>query len=134
MTRGPVALAWSRALAWVLGAFFPLVETWRRRHEFGTPRAWPHIFDDYLMGGLLLAAAAASRRADRGRALLAAAWGFACAMMYGSFFGQLTDERAIDASGLPSHCVVAVKGGLLALCVTGLAGALRRPPTATVND
>lgn len=77
------------------------------------------------MGGLLLLGALLSRRsAQAGQATLAAGWGFACAMMYGSFFGQLAKLQQTDPSGFPAECVVAVKAVLLSLCVAGLISTL----------
>lgn len=119
----------SRTMAWVLGIFFPLVEMWRRSAELGQLGRWPAILDDFLMGALLLAGAFSSRRrAQDGQTLLAAAWGFACAMMYGSFFGQLGKLQQADPSGFPAECVVAVKALLLALCIAGLVSTLRFKP------
>jgi hypothetical protein len=100
----------SRRLALGLGIFFPCIETWRRCGQFGQPREWPSIFDDYLAGALLLAAVWQARRsAARGRTWLAAAWGYAVGMMYGSFFGQLLGRADADPSGLPTSFVVGFK-------------------------
>jgi hypothetical protein len=47
-------------------------------------------------------------------------------MMYGSFFGQLVNRAAPDASGLPVVFVLAVKAILFAVCLAALAVTLRQ--------
>jgi hypothetical protein len=109
-----------------LGVIAFVVESWRRRHQFGGVTMWPVIFDDYLGGGFLIVASRiAARDPGRGRVWLAAAWGAASMMMYGSSFGQLVNRAAPDASGLPVPFVLAVKAVLLAVCLAGLVITLR---------
>jgi catechol 2,3-dioxygenase-like lactoylglutathione lyase family enzyme len=120
------ALAFSRAAARAFGIFLFAIETWRRWHQLGEPRMWPSILDDWLAGAFLVAASVVARRdPSRGRAWLAGAWGAATGMMFGSFFGQLTDPHGPDPSGAATSLVVAVKGLMFALCLAGLVASLR---------
>jgi hypothetical protein len=120
------ALAFSRTAARGFGVFLFAIETWRRWDQMGQPRKWPSILDDWLAGAFLVAASViATRDPSKGRAWLAGAWGAATGMMFGSFFGQLTDGRGVDPSGAATSVVVGVKGMMLALCVAGLVTSLR---------
>jgi hypothetical protein len=126
-----MTLATSRRLAYALCPFFLLVDVWRR---FGRWHEWPVILDDVLAGVLLaLALVKLRRQASDARLYLVAAWAYAVGMMYGSFFGQLMELSRPDASGLPSRLVVGVKALLLALCVLGLVGGLRRPASPSAR-
>ena len=124
-----MTLAFSRRLAHVMCPLFLFVDVWRR---WGRWHEWPIIIDD-VIGGVLLAVALVKLRRQRpdGRAYLIAAWGYAVGMMYTSFAGQYLDVARPDASGLPSRLVVGAKLVLLALCVLGLVGSLRRPPATS---
>jgi hypothetical protein len=123
-------LTFSRRIAYV-GAVLPVIETWRRWHEWGQLAKLPSILDDFVVGIALLAAALVARRDPPvGRVYLAAAWGIACGMIYYSFFGQLVRLGEPDPSGVSSVAVVAVKGVLFALGIAGLVGALRPLPRA----
>jgi hypothetical protein len=111
-------MRFSRRLAWLFGVAAPLVETVRR---WGTWQQYPPaLFDDYLLGALLLAGAWATRDPANPRAarLLAGAWGFACGLGYYSVFGQWHAYRAgeQDPSGFSPLTVFFVKlaGTLLA--------------------
>jgi len=119
----------SRWLALAGGIIVPLLETIRR---WSTWRQSPHsFFDDYILGAFLLYGAWRVGRDPRtGQRYLAAAWAFACGMGYLSFFGQLEDMRlgASDPAGIPSECVAAIKGVLLALAILGLVLCLKRLP------
>jgi hypothetical protein len=124
----PMTPAFSRSAAAPTGVFFIFIETWRRWHEIGALASWPTILEDWLLGGFLLLAAALGRRdTGRGPLHLAAAWGAATGIMFGSFFGQLVDLGSVDPSGIPSASVVAVKGIVFSVCLLGLVGALRQP-------
>lgn len=117
----------SRRLAYALAPFFLAVDVWRR---FGRWHEWPMILDDVVAGVLFVVALVRLRgRAADGRLLLAGAYGYAVGMMYGSVVGQLVDVEGADVSGLPSGFVAIAKGVLLALCVVGFVGAVRRPAT-----
>jgi catechol 2,3-dioxygenase-like lactoylglutathione lyase family enzyme len=120
------ALAFSRTAARWFGVFLFAIETWRRWDQMGELRKWPSILDDWLAGAFLVAASVvAARDPSRGRAWLAGAWGAATGMMFGSFFGQLTDGHGVDPSGAATSVVVGVKGAMFALCVAGLVASLR---------
>lgn len=82
--------------------------------------------DDWLIGAFLLYGAwKTSTNIERGRPALAAAWGFACAMGYMSFFSQLAELSSPDPSGLPSTGIVALKGVMLVFGVIALVSTLR---------
>lgn len=81
-------MKFSRTLAIAFGFLAPLADTVRR---WQTWRDFPPaLFDDYLIGALLLAGAwLVGRNFHQGQRLLAAAWGFTCGLGYCSFFSQL---------------------------------------------
>ena len=109
--------------AYAMGVALPLLEVLRRRTNFETISGY---VDDFIAGALLLyAARRVSRRAPSGPALLVAAWGVLCGGLYGSFFGQLERGATQDVSGLATTTVVAVKGALFAIALTGLALSVR---------
>jgi hypothetical protein len=125
-------LRFSRGLAYVFGIGAPLAETIRR---WGTWREYPPaFFDDFILGAFLLAGAWATRGhpTPRGRALLAAAWGFTCAMGYSStaFHWLMMRRGEPDPAPIPSEAVFAIKviGSLLA--VVALALTLADTPAA----
>ncbi len=125
-TGTSAAIDFSRVAARAFGVFLFAIETWRRWDQMGQVRKWPSILDDWLAGAFLVAASVvAARDATRGRAWLAGAWGAATGMMFGSFFGQLTDGHGIDPSGAATSVVVGVKGVMFGLCVVGLVTSLR---------
>lgn len=119
-----------------IGLLLPILETARRglghwAIEFTT------MFEDYLAGALLLAAAFA---AIRGRAhadpLLLLAWTAVTSMMSISFFWQV--EETVRAVDVETHNVIvlAVKFMLWSVCVASTAMSYRRvtrthvrPPT-----
>ena len=122
-------IRFSRRAAFALGVFAICIESWRRWHQFGDVAMWPAIFDDYLAGGFLIVASRiAARDVRRGRVWLAAAWGAATMMMYGSFFGHLVNRGPPDPSGFPVNVVLFVKAIMLAVCMGGLIATLRRGP------
>jgi hypothetical protein len=119
-------LTFSRRAAAYGGVILPALEAWRRRGEWGEIAKWPFILDDFLVGALLLWGAwAVGRSIPRGRPILAAAWGVAFGMIYGSFFSQLVALRERDPSGVDARIVVLVKALLFGLAIAGLVGALR---------
>lgn len=119
-------LRFARTAALAFGVFLIVIETWRRFHQLGDVAMWPSIFDDYLAGlALITASRIAARSTERGRTWLAAAWGATTFMMFGSFFHQLVDHAEPDPSGVPIECVLAVKGAMLAVCLSGLVATLR---------
>jgi hypothetical protein len=122
----------SRGLAYFFGIATPLAETIRR---WGT---WwdnpPAFLDDYFLGLFLLAGAWATRnaRSSRARALLAAAWGFAAGMAYGSaaFHWFVMRSGQPDPAPIPTEWVFAIKvAGLLSFV-----GALFLTVTAPLDE
>jgi hypothetical protein len=110
-------MRFSRGAALVIGMLAPILETVRRWNTWRLDP--PALFDDYLIGILLLGGFWIYR-ADRprGRVLLAAGWGFTCAMAYVSVFSQIAAIRAgtPDPAPVPSEWVLIVKvfGGAIA--------------------
>jgi hypothetical protein len=125
--RSPVAFTFSREAARILGPLIIVIETLRRRGQFGDVHHWPAIADDYIAGAFLFFAATIARRdpESRGPVYLGAAWGVGAGMMYGSFFSQLQRSGEADPSGLPVLPILIVKGIGLVLCLLGLVGALK---------
>jgi hypothetical protein len=116
----------SRGLAIIAGVFLPVLETWRRWDQLGDIRMAPAWLDDWIIGVFLLYGAWRTRNNDRsGRAVLAAAWGFACGMAYSSFFMQVARLGEADPSGISSVNVVVFKGVMMALAVAALVVTLR---------
>jgi hypothetical protein len=95
---------WSRRLGLAFAAALAVIEVgynWRR------PSWWPFILVDYIAVALLLYGALRSPR------VLAAGWGFACAMFYMAFFLTLQ-------AGQRGPLLVGM-GALFAVTVVGLA-------------
>jgi hypothetical protein len=114
-------MRFSRRAALIIGILAPVLETVRRWNTWRLDP--PALFDDYLIGALLLGAIWIYRFDRlRGRILLAAGWGFTCAMAYVSIFSQIAAIRtgAPDPAPVPSEWVLVVKvlGG--AMAVVGL--------------
>jgi hypothetical protein len=111
----------SRYLAIVLGILTPLAETIRRWSTWREDP--PSFFDDYILGAFLLFGAwRTGKDVKSGRPFLAAAWAFMCGMAYGSFFGQLQDNRLglADPAPISPGWVATIKGVGLAVGVIGL--------------
>jgi hypothetical protein len=125
-------MKFSRALAVLFGIAAPILETIRR---WNTWREYPPgLFDDYIMGALLLAGAwLVSRNSRAGQRLLAAAWGFTCGLGYCSFFEQLRRYRLgeIDPAPIPSWAVLTIKGVGLLLAIAALVVSLTAREPAT---
>jgi hypothetical protein len=119
-------MTFSRRLAIVAGIVLPAVETLRRWQQLGEIRLFWAWFDDYLIALFLLSAAwRMGKDAVHGRLLLAAAWGFACALAFNSFFVQLSALDQADPSGLASVWVVMIKGVAASLAAVALMATLR---------
>ena len=115
------------AAAWGMGVALPLLEILRRRTNFHPIASY---IDDLIAGALLLfAARAVSQQRPNAESWLAAAWGILAGGLYGSFFGQLEQWRAVDVSGQSGLAVVCVKGVLFAVSIAALVCALRHPRT-----
>ena len=126
-----MTIRFSRRLAFVLGVLTPLAETVRRWSTWReNPAAY---FDDFLLGGFLLYGAWRARGDERGgQKFLAAAWAFACGMIYPSFFSQLEHVRLgrPDPAPISSEWVLVIKGVGFALAILALAASLRSLPDA----
>lgn len=127
--RKTFAISLSRYLAIVVGILTPLAETVRR---WGTWRENPPaLFDDYILGALLLYGAwRVGKDARAGQRFLAAGWAFMCGMAYGSFFEQVHRYRLgmTDFAPISSLWVAVIKGAGLALGIAALVLSLRRLP------
>jgi len=124
-----MSILFSRNLAFVLGVITPVAETIRRWSTWRTDP--PALFDDYILGGLLLYGAwRVSQDARTGQRFLAAGFAFMCGMAYYSFFGQLHNLRmgVPDPAPVSSSWVAVIKGIGLGLGVLGLVLSLRRLP------
>ena len=125
----------SRRLAWVFGIALPVVETIRRWHQLGDPGIWPAWLDDFLLAALLLAGARLTTQLRYHNAkYLAAAWGVACGMAYGSFFQSALHLDVPDPGPLATLTVVVIKGLGFALAIVALVGALKHPPLAASDQ
>ena len=124
-----MSIRFSRDAAFVIGVLTPVAETIRR---WGTWREDPAAyFDDFFLGGLLLLGAWRVLRDPRkGQRFLAAGWGFACGMIYPSFFHQLERVRQglPDPAPISAEWVLAVKGAGFAVAILSLALSLRPLP------
>lgn len=127
-------MEFSRRLAVCLGTITPALEIVRRWHQLSDPTLLWVWFDDVLLGVFLLYGAwSAGRDRVGGRPILAAAWGFMCGLVYGSFFSQLMELDRPDPSGVPAAFAVAVKGIGFGLAILGLVSAVRRVDGAAVE-
>lgn len=119
----------SRKLAFLLGIITPILETIRRWHTWQeSPSA---LFDDYILGGLLIYGAwRVGQNPQSGQRFLTAGWGFALGMVYSSFFWQLEQMRlnAIDPAPVSSGLVAVVKGIGFILVSIGFITSLRKLP------
>jgi hypothetical protein len=124
-----MTISFSRYLAIVLGILTPLAETIRRWSTWQENP--PALFDDYILGALLLYGAwRVGKDARSGQRFLVAGWAFMCGMAYGSFFEQVRQDRL--GFDVPAHIasiwIAAIKGVGLALGVVALVVSLRRLP------
>jgi hypothetical protein len=122
-------MRFSRWLAIVGGVVAPVLETMRRWHTWKQSPA--NLFDDYIMGALLLYGAwRVGKDVRSGQRFLVAAWAFACGLGYYSFFGQLKDLhlRQPDPAPISSEWVLLIKGIAWGLAIVALALSLKRLP------
>jgi len=124
----------SRYLAFVIGVLTPLAETIRR---WSTWREYPPaLFDDYILGGLLLYGAwRVTKDARSGQRYLVAGWAFMCGMAYYSFFEQLHQYRLgiADPAPISSGWVATIKGVGFAIGIIALIFSLWRLPNRQSN-
>jgi len=124
-----MSISVSRYLAILFGLLTPLAETVRRWSTWRENPAF--LFDDYILGALLLYGAwRVGKDARSGQRFLAAGWAFMCGMAYLSFFGQLSDLRrgVSDPAPISSSWVAVIKGAGLCLGVIALILSLRPLP------
>lgn len=108
-----------RLVAIVLGASLIIGEAYR---SWGVGRPAAFWLDDMIMGGLLIAAATlVGRPTPRRRALFTGAWGVACGMLYGSFFGKLFDPASDNPGNFEMGTLTALVGLAFAVAVAGFA-------------
>jgi hypothetical protein len=115
----------NRRAALAFGIVMPLLQLCRTvcfGHMPESWAVWPIELDAYVTGALLLAGAWAASRRAHGGGLLAVGWGFACGIMYRTFFEQLADPARHAGAQM---MVLAFKGVLLLAAVAGLIGAIR---------
>ena len=127
------AISFSRYLALVLGVVTPIAETIRRWSTWRSDP--PALFDDYILGALLLYGAwRVGNDARLGQRFLAAGFAFMCGMAYYSFFAQLHNLRigVVDPAPILSSWVAVIKGIGLALAIVGLILSLREIPGSGV--
>jgi hypothetical protein len=96
-----------RRLAIGFGVGLALIEV---AYNWGNPSWWPFILVDYIAVALLLYGAWRSTR------ILAAGWGFACAMFYMAFFSVWDrGAPALLLAGMGSLFIITVLGLLLSV-------------------
>lgn len=118
-----MALAFGIAVPLLQFGRFLLWGQWPR------PLEWFIFIDAYVVGALMLwGFVLVGRKAPAGRLMLSAGWGFACGILYRSFFEQLEDP---SRHGGHEILVLAVKGALLAFAATGFIGAIRSSPLSS---
>ena len=119
----------SAKLAVGFAVFLGVAEVVRNWGDWGF---WPFWVVDYLAVGLLLAGAHGTLRSARAAQspLLPGAWGFTCAMFYGSFFGHVAALRenpnAADHGPIDHARLTWTIGVLFALTVVGFALSVMR--------
>jgi hypothetical protein len=124
-----MTINFARYLAYVGGVLAPVAETIRRWHTWRSEP--PALFDDYIIGALLLYGAwRVGRNARTGQRFLVAAWGFACGMGYASFFGQLyaNSRGVVDPAPISGSSVAIIKGVAFTLAILALIASLRPLP------
>ena len=120
----------SRILAVVIGVLAPLLETIRRWHTW---TEWPPaMFDDYLLGAILLYGVwRTGKDPGDGQRFLAAGWGVALGMVVLSFFGQIQGivEGRSDPAPISTEWVAVIKGIGLLIVIIGLITSLWKVST-----
>jgi hypothetical protein len=117
--------AWLGIAFGLLGAVLEAVRNW------GDWQWWPFWLVDYVAATLLVVGGVAVVR-GRGVNVLAAGWGFACAMFWMSFFGHYGDMLEVGRQvSAREQRLTTIIGVMFLITVLGLIGALlakRRPP------
>lgn len=107
-----------RFLAVALALSLMIGEVWR---SWGAGRPIMFVLDDMLIGGFLIAAAAAmSKDCLRNRAAFAAAWGTAAGMLYGSFFGKVFAPQSAQEGNWDLGVLTALIGVAFVISLAGM--------------
>lgn len=123
MTAATTSLVASARLALGFAIFLALAEIRRNWGDWGY---WPFWLVDYIAVALLLVGwrKALSRPSPRGPGILCGAWGFTCAMFYGSFFSHMEHFGAPDHGPDDPVALTLTIGVLFAFTIIGFALAL----------
>ncbi len=108
--------------AWMAAAFGIFLAVAEVARNWGDWGYWPFWLVDYIAASLLLLGAWRTLRATSGRdlRLLPGAWGFTCAMFYGSFFSHI-QTLSEPARGPIEHLPLTISIGVLfAATIVGL--------------
>lgn len=99
--------------------------------SWGAGRPVMFWLDDFLMGGLLLAAAILIARPTRLRShLFVAGWGVCAGMLYGSFFGKVFDPANADSGNINLGILTWLIGLAFLVSLVGLWGSINWKPDA----
>lgn len=114
-------MRFSWIMAVVLGVLLPVAETVRRWNTWrDDPLA---MFDDYVLGAILLVSAwYAAWQPKKRQLVLTAVWGFMCGVGFLSLLGQFRRLQLgePDPAPISAECVAVIKGLGLALAVAAL--------------
>jgi hypothetical protein len=115
-------LRWISIFGALMLMFGELYRSW------GTGRPLPFVLDDMFAGMLMLWAVHMTRRPSAvGRRFLAAAWGVAAGMLYGSFFGKLIDPVDSVPGNFSIGFLTAIVGFAFAVSIIGLIASIMLP-------
>ena len=107
-----------RIWAILLALSLMIGELWR---SWGAGRPLAFVFDDQIMGAMLIAAAILlSKDTTRRRAFFAAAWGVNAGMLYGSFFGKVFAPQETNAGNWDLGILTILVGVAFASSVIGM--------------
>lgn len=102
--------------------------------SWGTGRPLPFVMDDMLAGMLMLWAVHLTRRPSvAGRRFLAAAWGVAAGMLYGSFFGKLVDPAGSTPGNFSIGILTAIVGFAFFVSLAGMVASIMLPEDGEVG-
>jgi hypothetical protein len=111
-------------MAIIIGIFLPMAETVRRYHQLSDPGKFLHWFDDYILGGILIAAAwMVIKQKANAISYLIGAWGIGTGALFLSFLGQIDYIRtdSTDMGGVFStYFVLVIKGLILVFMIFGM--------------
>lgn len=112
-----------RVSAWLAIAFGTLLAVLEIARNWGDWQWWPFWVVDYAAAALLLYGGIAALN-RRGTGWLAAGWGFACALFWGSFFGHYETVREGIVREPDEEQLTLIIGIMFAITVGGLAATL----------